>query len=200
MRAATTDNIIASDPIFPVSVAFGIVQTLLYVDFAWVYWTRQRVKLRYGGVVDGEDLGRGWLVGRLLGRGKARDTALDDEDERFIGQEEGIIRPSAGPRQQSNTWGARGISVSADEGVLYGETGGSKGTQGLADPAAFEDDDIEDDAVIVSPRLSTNNQSLDNADSDSDEDAAGKSGVYGGGAEWREQEEAFSDFNTAGSK
>ncbi|CAD0098322.1 unnamed protein product, partial [Aureobasidium mustum] len=34
--------------IFPVSFTFGVIQTLFYFDFAWVYWTRQRVKLRYG--------------------------------------------------------------------------------------------------------------------------------------------------------
>src|SRR3954452_19220917 len=43
----------------PVSITFGIVQTALYLDFAWVYWTRQRVKLRYGGIVDSDDISRG---------------------------------------------------------------------------------------------------------------------------------------------
>lgn len=190
VRAATTTNITKSDPTFPISVMFGLVQTALYVDFAWVYWTRQRVKLRYGGVVDGEDLGRGWVVGRLLGRGQNRSTELDEEDERFIGQEEGVIRPNA-PRQQSNTWGARGISVSADEGVL--EAGqGLKGLKGLADPDAFEDEE-DDDAVVVSPqRLGRNDQ--ESSDDDSVDDA-GEHGVYGGGAEWRAQGEAFEDFN-----
>src|SRR5450432_624742 len=46
----------------PISVPFGILQTILYLDFAWVYWTRQRVKLRSGGIVDADDLNRGWLV------------------------------------------------------------------------------------------------------------------------------------------
>ena len=88
---------------------FGIIQTAFYVDFAWVYWTRQRVKLRNGGVVDSDDLSRGWLVGKVLGRGTA---SIDEE------------RPSIGPSSSSDTgqtlrkgtnWGARGISVSADE-------------------------------------------------------------------------------------
>lgn len=189
VRAATTKNITAHDPIFPISVTFGIIQTLLYVDFAWVYWTRQRVKLRYGGVVDGEDLGRGWLVGRLLGRGRGQhDAALDEEDERFIGQEEGIIRPNAAPRSQSNSWGARGISVSADEGVLEGERGNS-GVAGLTDPDAFEDE-AEDDAVVVMPeRLHRDDQ----LDSDSDSESEGAMPI--GGAEWRDQEEAYNDYN-----
>ena len=51
-----------------VSVIFGIVQTALYLDFAWVYWTRQRVKLRNGGVVDADDLRRGWLLNRIFGK------------------------------------------------------------------------------------------------------------------------------------
>ncbi|KAL1304046.1 hypothetical protein AAFC00_000483 [Neodothiora populina] len=200
VRAATTKHITTVDPIFPISVLFGIVQTLLYVDFAWVYWTRQRVKLRYGGVVDGEDLGRGWLVGRLLGRGRgARDAAVDEEDERFIGQEEGIVRPSGPPRQQSNSWGPRGISVSADEGVLDAEDGSAgKSMHGLTDPAAFEDDEAENDAVIVSPQRLHRDDQMPSDDSDDEDDMAGRSGVYGGGAEWREQDEAYSDFNTAG--
>ncbi len=95
----------------PISVMFGIVQTALYVDFAWVYWTRQRVKLRNGGVVDSEDLGRGYLVSRLLGR---KDTSLDEEERpAFNGPDNNARAPPGGRR-----WGARGISVSADEGVL----------------------------------------------------------------------------------
>src|SRR5271163_1171757 len=38
------------------AVIFGVIQTAFYVDFAWVYYTRQRVKLRNGGIVDSEDL------------------------------------------------------------------------------------------------------------------------------------------------
>src|SRR6266536_599278 len=51
----------------PVAVMFGIIQSVLYLDFAWVYWTRQRVKLRRGGVVDSDDLRKGWLVNRIIG-------------------------------------------------------------------------------------------------------------------------------------
>ena len=96
----------------PVAVIFGIVQTAFYVDFAWVYWTRQRVKLRNGGVVDSEDLSRGWLVSRLLGTGP---TTVDEEG-RMVSRHSGV-GSSKPPIRKGSGWGARGISVSADEGV-----------------------------------------------------------------------------------
>ena len=54
----------------PISVIFGIVQTAFYIDFAWVYFSRQRVKLRAGGVVDSDDLRKGWLVNRVIDTGR----------------------------------------------------------------------------------------------------------------------------------
>lgn len=90
-----------------IAAIFGIVQTAFYVDFAWVYWTRQRVKLRNGGVVDSDDLSRGWLLRRLLGR---HGGSLDEEDRT------GNENPAEDPRTSSRgKWGARGISVSADD-------------------------------------------------------------------------------------
>ena len=94
----------------PIAVIFGIIQTALYVDFAWVYWTRQRVKLRNGGVVDSEDLTRGWLVSRLLGRGRDSFDEEDGNAENAVAN--GITKTARG------SWGARGVSVSADEQVL----------------------------------------------------------------------------------
>ena len=85
----------------PIAVIFGVIQTAFYVDFAWVYWTRQRVKLRNGGVIDSEDLSRGWLVSRVIG--KTHDTT-DEEDG-------GRVR---GDRTKPRGWGARSVSVSAD--------------------------------------------------------------------------------------
>ena len=96
----------------PVAVIFGIVQTAFYVDFAWVYWTRQRVKLRNGGVVDSEDLSRGWLVSRLLGSGA---TTVDEEGRTTSGHS--ADASSNRPARKAFGWGARGISVSADDGV-----------------------------------------------------------------------------------
>jgi ER lumen protein retaining receptor len=108
----------------PVSVIFGIIQTALYVDFAWVYWTRQRVKLRGGGVVDSDDLRKSWLVGGLLGRGRpSADGAageFDDEEDDVEGQRiPGENVPNANGNARKSTapsrWGKRGVSVSADD-------------------------------------------------------------------------------------
>ena len=98
-----------------VSVIFGIIQTALYVDFAWVYWGRQRVKLRNGGIIDADDLSRGWLVNRILGR-HVESTNEDEESTPALGSQSGGHRNRSG-----NKWGARGISISADDGVLEGE-------------------------------------------------------------------------------
>ncbi|KAF2404095.1 hypothetical protein EJ06DRAFT_503100 [Trichodelitschia bisporula] len=128
----------------PISVIFGILQTALYVDFAWVYYSRQRVKLRAGGIVDEEDLGRGWLVGRLVGKHADLDEegALASNGLRIGGN-------APAPARKHGRWGARGISVSADDDV-QGDS-----TQPLTDPNAFEDDlsDDDPDAVPVSARL-----------------------------------------------
>ncbi|KAJ7692837.1 ER lumen protein retaining receptor-domain-containing protein [Mycena rosella] len=45
----------------PIAVLCGLVQTAFYLDFAWVYYGRQRVKLRDGVLVDSEDFERGWI-------------------------------------------------------------------------------------------------------------------------------------------
>ncbi|KAH7034218.1 ER lumen protein retaining receptor-domain-containing protein [Macrophomina phaseolina] len=118
----------------PIRTLFGIIQTGLYIDFAWVYWTRQRVKLRAGGVVDSDDLSRSWFVGRVLGR-KSTDADRDDFD---YDAEAGDVPSPQESRPRNNKWGARGISVSADEGVLDGENG--QASQPLTAPDAFEDD------------------------------------------------------------
>ncbi|KAF7334775.1 ER lumen protein retaining receptor [Mycena sanguinolenta] len=58
----------------PIAVVFGVIQTAFYLDFAWVYYTRQRIKLRDGVLVDSEDYERGWLTRWL--RDKADDAGL----------------------------------------------------------------------------------------------------------------------------
>ncbi|KAH8700360.1 ER lumen protein retaining receptor-domain-containing protein [Talaromyces proteolyticus] len=93
----------------PVSDVFGVVQTLLYVDFAWVYYTRQRVKLRRGGIVDSEDLRKSWFIGKILNSRAVHSHGPEEE-------EEPLDPEAAGNGGTSNSrWGARGISVSADE-------------------------------------------------------------------------------------
>ncbi|KAK3725913.1 hypothetical protein LTR37_000061 [Vermiconidia calcicola] len=136
------------------SVIFGVIQTALYIDFAWVYYTRQRVKLRGGGVVDADDLTKSYLVRRIIGRGSRadhEDEDVADEDEGLARQENGTVRP---PQQRSgHSWGARGISVSADDTLPERDTqhGGyadvaSAGDTQIIDPAHFEDDDDDTDA------------------------------------------------------
>lgn len=90
------------------SVVFGIIQTAFYIDFAWVYWTRQRVKLRNGGVVDSDDLSRGWLLSRLFGH--HRESTEVEDGNASEGNAGGRSRLSG-----RGKWGTRGISVSADD-------------------------------------------------------------------------------------
>ena len=110
----------------PVSIIFGLIQTALYVDFAWVYWTRQRVKLRNSSVVDADDLRRGWLLSRIFGN---KHIAQDDDEESApaLGRGGGIANRGASRAK----WGSRGISVSADDGVLEHE--GSLEEHGVTD-------------------------------------------------------------------
>jgi hypothetical protein len=159
----------------PTSWVWGTIQTALIVDFAWVYWTRQRVKLRRGGVVDSEDLRQGWLVGRFVGR-KSLDFDYDEE-EAAARNEDG--RPK-------NQWGQRGISVSADEGVLdrgtaprprngAGPTGPE--SQPLTDPAAFEDDSDDEPASSSAAGPTTGVTRGDEWNEDVDDDAPEHSGI-----------------------
>lgn len=97
------------------AVLFGIVQTAFYVDFAWVYYTRQRVKLRGGSIVDSDDLRRGFLVQRVMNRG---DPALDEEEA-----EQGPGRDNTSKASRGR-WGPRGISVSADDDAVDRERQG----------------------------------------------------------------------------
>lgn len=137
-----------------VAEIFGIIQTAFYVDFAWVYYTRQRVKLRNGGIVDSDDLSRGWLLSRLF-RGSA---------ER-LGEEDGAVNnevPSAatgiGSRSKGK-WGVRGISVSADDhadGTWRSETRAPNDRDVKSLPTDFGEisDDELDEPVAHDPLLS----------------------------------------------
>lgn len=156
----------------PTSWVWGSIQTALMIDFAWVYWTRQRVKLRRGGVVDSDDLGRGWLVGRFVGR---KSIDFDFDEESTSGQRDDTVQPK-------NKWGRRGISVSADEGVddapkrkSPARGGADPESQPLADPAAFEDES-DDDALPPTAAGSSGTEHdsgvrRDEWDDDLDEDA-----------------------------
>ena len=141
-------RLIAEGTFDPTSVIFGIVQTALYIDFAWVYYTRQRVKLRGGGVVDADDLSKSYLVRRFIGRGSRADHEDDDvteEDAALARQESGTTRPQA--PQGGRNWGSRGISVSADDTLperqgntsIQSYADDAAGDAHMIDPADFED-------------------------------------------------------------
>lgn len=119
----------------PVAIFFGVIQTTLYIDFAWVYYSRQRIKLRGGALIDEEEVGRGWLLSRLLGGNRH----IDYEEEL------GDIDVENGDYNHHNTsrfpqhWGPRGISVNADDGTLDLEVDADVDAQNLpADPDQFE--------------------------------------------------------------
>ena len=146
-----------------VPVIFGVVQTLLYLDFAWVYYTRQRVKLRGGHIVDGDDLSKSWVLSRVLGQ---RDASVDEERPSRRGGYQGIGAEddddaeyegrTAGTGRPAHSWGARGISVSADDDVLADlersrrSDGPVNADSTLRDPdeLALGDSDDEDAAPI----------------------------------------------------
>ncbi|KAG5950690.1 hypothetical protein E4U53_004587 [Claviceps sorghi] len=123
-----------------VAVIFGCIQTALYVDFAWVYYTRQRVKLRGGGIVDADDLRRGWLLSRIFG--KRFESHDDDEESTPALGDHGHGQEARRPARPG--WGARGISISADEDV-FDQDGhrGDDGLQGRVDPDAKMQDPDE---------------------------------------------------------
>lgn len=84
----------------PVPVLFGIIQTWLYVEFAIVYYKRQKIRLRAGsGLLDDEDFrNSGLILGKILGG------------------------TTGGSWTQFQSWLGRrtagGVSVSADEGLV----------------------------------------------------------------------------------
>ena len=131
----------------PISVIFGIIQTAFYADFAWVYYTRQRVKLRGGSVVDSDDLRKGFLVNRVINHG--RPSQDEDPEAQPADHTEGPARPNA------NRWGARGVSVSADDTLdRHQETGTARPGQSTESTAMLDDDDAflsdeDDDAPIL---------------------------------------------------
>jgi ER lumen protein retaining receptor len=133
----------------PISIIFGIIQTAFYVDFAWVYWTRQRVKLRGGGVVDADDLRKGWLVNRVINH--TRQTSDEELDP-----EAGNVEPNGhAPPAKVNRWGPRGISISADDTLQTHDRQKRPGQQSHSmesDPILDEDtfaSDEDDDAPIL---------------------------------------------------
>jgi hypothetical protein len=96
----------------PIAAIFGVIQTAFYIDFAWVYWTRQRVKLRGGGIVDSEDLRKGWLVNKVINAGRP-SSEIDEESLPAANRHQNT--PNNNEPRKPSRWGARGVSVSADD-------------------------------------------------------------------------------------
>ncbi|KAI1378732.1 ER lumen protein retaining receptor-domain-containing protein [Hypoxylon crocopeplum] len=142
-----------------ISIIFGVIQTALYVDFFWVYYTRQRVKLRAGGIVDADDIRRGWLLNRIFGN--KRFQAVDPDDEESA---PALGRNGSASQPRRSKWGSRGISISADEGVHEHEQHHSEDdfTDATVDPdarmrdpdelaRALDDDEDDDDDGLPAP-------------------------------------------------
>lgn len=124
-----------------ISVVFGVIQTLLYLDFAWVYWTRQRVKLRGGHVVDADDLNKGFLVNRFARQGT--NSGHDDDPNDLEGGNTGTTSVKA------SRWGARGVSIRADDTLDHRDQ--SRGdvaneSTSLTDPDHFLDTEEDDES------------------------------------------------------
>lgn len=92
--------------------------------------------------MDSDDLSRGFLVSRVLGRG---DASVDDAER---GPSEGAdSNGSAGGPREGGSWGPRGISVSADEGVMDQAQRTEREPRPKSDEMArlVEEDDTEDE-------------------------------------------------------
>ncbi len=192
-----------------VSVIFGIVQTALYADFFWVYYTRQRVKLRAGGVVDADDIRRGWLLNRIFGTRRFESEiegggAGDEESAPALGGGRSAGAGAEGNAASSarrSKWGARGISVSADEGVYDDRQAQQAGGSGGGFNDDDDDDPVDPDAKMKDPDelarvLDEADDDDDDDDDDSEEDATppaarkgnnpGGAGGISNGSEWRD--------------
>lgn len=164
----------------PISVIFGIIQTAFYIDFAWVYYSRQRVKLRHGGIVDQDDLRKGWFLGRLFGSKRVVGDADDEEESAGIDSDGNpVLGRTAAPK-----WGRQGISVSADEGLLEREHQRQQVNDGqeygIVDTAREGDEDARlRDPDELEAALA------DEGDDDEDLPSARVDGVANG-SEWRD--------------
>ncbi|KAF7162119.1 hypothetical protein CNMCM5623_007564 [Aspergillus felis] len=135
----------------PIAMIFGILQTAFYIDFAWVYYSRQRVKLRNGGVVDSEDYSKSWIVNKVFNIRRRRESL--DEEQNLTGEGMEGETGASGDRPSNNRWGARGISVSADD-TLDEHTQrkpGDADNEGLEGFLEDEDDSLDDQPDRRSP-------------------------------------------------
>ncbi|KAI9047686.1 hypothetical protein LZ554_008396 [Drepanopeziza brunnea f. sp. 'monogermtubi'] len=168
----------------PISIIFGVVQTAFYVDFAWVYYSRQRVKLRHGGIVDADDLRNGWLLRTVFGH-KPLVGHLDDEESSPALGGDDDNRPGAPSRIGSN-WGSRGISVSADDGVLASERERQYQGQESGVISGALGEETDPDAKMQNPDDLAMILEDDEYDDDDTPLPGGSGSAVGNGSEWRD--------------
>lgn len=144
-------------------------------------------------MVDADDMRSSWLLRTIFGN-KRITGSIDEEDEESApalgrhNRDSG--RPAAG-RNGSSKWGARGISVSADDGVLEGERSRQRGfadqEDGIVDSGLGDDDDADADAKMKDPDELAKilNDDEDDGSDDGVLKSAGPSDV-GNGSEWRD--------------
>jgi hypothetical protein len=163
----------------PIPIIFGVIQTAFYIDFFWVYYSRQRVKLRGGGIVDADDVSRGWILSKVFGNKRIVGDLDDEESASALGADiENGHRPGA--QRTGSNWGSRGISVSADDGVLENES-----------DRVFQE---QEDGIINAGDRDAKMKDPDELarvleDDDNDEGAlpqSENSGRVGNGSEWRD--------------
>ncbi len=135
-----------------------------------MYYTRQRVKLRYGGIVDADDIRRGWLLNRIFGN---KHFENDQEDEESAPVLSGGDENGNASSQRRSKWGARGISISADDTTLEHEQQHDPNDEisGVIDPdakmqdpdelaRALDDDDDDDDGAAPSGSRTNSNKDI----------------------------------------
>ena len=137
--------------------------------------------------MDADDLRSGWLLRTVFGN-KHVVGSVDEDEESAPALGGHHDRPAAG-RNGSSKWGSRGISVSADDGVMEGERARQRDFEdqedGIIDSALGEDNDP--DAKMKDPDELA--RILDDDSDDGSDDGILKTpgaGSVGNGAEWRE--------------
>jgi hypothetical protein len=129
----------------------------------------------------------GWLLQKIFGyKAVAADIDEDEESAPALGGPiNGDSRPNVN-RSGNSKWGARGISVSADEGVLDGERERQRGfndqEEGIINAETGEEADP--DAKMKDPDELA--KIFDDEDEDDDGVLPGTSAAVGNGSEWRD--------------
>lgn len=128
--------------------------------------------------MDADDVQKGWILNKVFGNKRIVGNIDDEESAPALGND----RPAA-PRAGSN-WGSRGISVSADDGVLESESDRvfQEQEDGIVDTADAKMKDPDELARI----LEEDDDSEDGLTPHSGESSIGAAAPVGNGSEWRE--------------